>query len=169
MKSADNSFDKHRDRPAMHRHAMHGGRPDHDPVQRQTACDGPPLAQPAVEAGQPALGTVALHLRQKAAAVPFRNDHVVHEARRHPAAPCRLARPMPSLDKHDNPAAKFHGVRSAHVDPLHLAASGMHNPFNPGILKQAKCDTLRAASLTWPSPGKAKCRSGSYTEAVRSE
>jgi len=29
------------DRPAMYRHAMHRSHPGHDPVQRQTAFDGP--------------------------------------------------------------------------------------------------------------------------------
>jgi len=55
----------------MQRHAIHGSQFGHDPVPRQTAFDGPPIPQPAVAAGQPALGTVALRLWQKAHAVAF--------------------------------------------------------------------------------------------------
>ena len=68
------------DRPAMHGQAMHRSHLGHDLVQRQVALHRQPIPEPVVEAGQLALGMVALHLWQKAPALAFQNDHVVHEA-----------------------------------------------------------------------------------------
>jgi hypothetical protein len=78
------------DRSAMHRHTMHCGHFPHDPVQRHVTLDSPPLAQPAVERGERALGMIALRLGQQGAARALGNDHIVHKARRHPKMPAAL-------------------------------------------------------------------------------
>lgn len=93
------------DGPAMRRHAMHGGKLGHDPVQRQVPLGRQPLAHPVDTGGQLALGMVALDLRSKTPGHALQDHHVVHEARRHTEVPRRLTMPMTLLDKSDHPAA----------------------------------------------------------------
>ena len=92
-------------RSAMHGQAMHGGQFGHDLVQRQVALHRQPVPKPAATRRQLALGMVALNLRQQAPALTFQNDHVVHEARRHPKVPRCLSMTVTFLNKGDNPAA----------------------------------------------------------------
>ena len=87
------------DRTAMHRHAMDRGHFHGDLVQRRVALDCQPVAQPSAEAGQLALGMIALCLRHEATALALQDHHVVHEARRNPKVPRGLSMAMTFLTK----------------------------------------------------------------------
>ena len=91
----------------MHAHAMHAGHLGHDLVQRQVTLDRQSIPQPATERGQFAHGMIALRLGSKTAGIAFEDHHVIHEARRYPEVPRRLAMSMPLLDKGNDAAAKF--------------------------------------------------------------
>ena len=130
------------DRAAMHRHAMKGGQFGHDLVQGQVTLDRQPLAQPGGERGKLALRVVALPLRGKPAALALQDHHVVHEPWGHPKVPRRLSMSVPFLDKRNDPAPQLYRMWLAHLDPLHLARPGNHNPLALGILNRMSDDTL---------------------------
>ena len=130
------------DRTAMHRHAMDRGHFHDDLVQRQVALDRQPVAQPGAEAGQLALGMIALCLRHEATALALQDHHVGHEARRNPKVPRGLSMAMTFLNEGDDTAAKFHRMWLAHSNPLYLAGPGNHKPLNLGILNRKGSDTL---------------------------
>ena len=130
------------DRTAMYRHAMDRGHFHDDLVQCQVALDRQPLAQPGAEAGQLALGMIALRLRHEATALALEDHHVVHEARRNPKVPRGLSMAMTLLNEDDHPAAKFHRMCFAHSDPLHLVGEWNHKPGSLGSLNRKGSDTL---------------------------
>ena len=96
------------DRPAMRRHAMHGGQLRDNLVQRQIALLRQPVPQPSGIGGQFALGMVALRLWHQATTVALQDDHVVHETRRHAEMPRGLSVPASFLNERDDTAPKLH-------------------------------------------------------------
>ena len=79
----------------------------HDLVQRQIALGRQTLTHPTVIGGQFAHRMVALRSGQKTSGLALQDNQIVDKLRRHKEVPRCLTMPMASLNKSDDPAAKF--------------------------------------------------------------
>ncbi|MEO1960199.1 MAG: hypothetical protein ABGW82_04370 [Paracoccus sp. (in: a-proteobacteria)] len=128
----------------MHVDAMRPGRFRRQFVEGDLALVGDARLDPASHARQLAVpAAVALRPRRQQSGFAPQPDQIVHELRRHPEVPRRLAVPVTLIDERNHAHAQLYRMwLFPNATPISAWKAGNHITANLEILNRTGCDTL---------------------------